>query len=78
MHHYILRDGAGRGAGGFDAVGTDCEAPPLTSDQTLSYDEMALAALLGRGVIENKHSTGVESMNRVRASESAFTSIARR
>ena len=38
------------GQGGFEAVGTDAEAPPLTLDATLSYDEIALAALLGVSV----------------------------
>jgi hypothetical protein len=54
---YVLRageTGAGGAAldvesgvlGGFALVGTDEEAAPLTLDRTLSYDEMALGALL--------------------------------
>ena len=39
--YYKLRSGA-TGGGGFDAVGTDAEAPPLTLDAVQSYDEMAL------------------------------------
>ena len=48
--NYVLRDGAGQGVGGFDNVGTDREKYPLTLDRTLSYDEMALAALLAVAV----------------------------
>ena len=60
---YMLRDdgdGAGgrRGRGGFDAVGTDAETPPLTLDRTLSYDEMALAALMGVAVPTDFINTG--------------------
>ena len=44
--YWKLRSGA-TGGGGFDAVGTDAEAPPLTLDAVQSYDEMALSALVG-------------------------------
>ena len=46
---YRLRTGE-RGAGGFDAIGTQAEAPPLLLEQLLSYDEMQLSALLGVSV----------------------------
>jgi len=43
---FLLRDGR-RGSGGFEAISTDAESPPLTLDRYLSYDEMPIAALLG-------------------------------
>jgi hypothetical protein len=46
---YLLRDGT-RGSGGFDAIGTPEERSPLLLDDLLSYDEMALSALLGVSV----------------------------
>ncbi len=44
---YLLRDGKTRGAGGFEDIGTDKEKAPLLLKDYLSYDEMAIAALLG-------------------------------
>jgi len=35
------------GQGGFESVGKDDEQPPLTLDKVLSYDEMAVSALVG-------------------------------
>lgn len=46
---YLLRTGE-RGFGGFELVGTDSERSPLNLENTLSYDEMAVSALLGVSV----------------------------
>ncbi len=46
---YLLRDGS-RGDGGFEAIGTADEREPLTLRDLLSYDEMAISALLGVSV----------------------------
>jgi len=46
---YILRDGKS-GTGGFESIGTDKEKAPLILCDYLSYDEMAIAALLGVSV----------------------------
>jgi hypothetical protein len=46
---YLLRSGE-RGAGGFESVGGPDERPPLTLQNLLSYDEMAISALLGVSV----------------------------
>lgn len=43
---YLLRDGT-QGSGGFEAIGTPAEQPPLVLEDYLSYDEMQVAALLG-------------------------------
>eukprot|EP00300_Choanocystis_sp_HF-7_P017163 c19646_g4_i1.p1 GENE.c19646_g4_i1~~c19646_g4_i1.p1 ORF type:complete len:726 (+),score=132.78 c19646_g4_i1:13-2190(+) len=42
---YVLRTGE-IGSGGFEAVGTEGQQAALTLDKVLSYDEMAVAALL--------------------------------
>ena len=47
---YLLRDGYTQGAGGFEAIGTNHEQPPLILSDYLSYDEMQIAALLGVSV----------------------------
>lgn len=46
---YLLRDGT-RSHGGFEAIGTDAEQPPLTLATLNSYDDMQLSALLGVSV----------------------------
>ena len=46
---YMMKDGAS-GAGGFEAVGTEAEAEPLLLQRTLSYDEMALSAMIAMSV----------------------------
>lgn len=47
---YLLRDGKTRGSGGFEAIGKDFERAPLVLKDYLSYDEMAIAALIGISV----------------------------
>ena len=43
----MLRDTIGsHKSGGFDLVGTDAEVAPLTLDKVMSYDEMAVSALI--------------------------------
>lgn len=46
---FLLSDGT-RGSGGFESIGTDQEQAPLVIRNYLSYDEMAVAALLGVSV----------------------------
>lgn len=46
---YLLRNGA-EGSGGFDTIGTDQEKPPLILEDYLSYDEMAISAMVGVSV----------------------------
>ncbi len=46
---FLLRNGQ-RGEGGFEAIGTDAQKAPLVLAEYLSYDEMAVAALLGVSV----------------------------
>ncbi|XP_063924848.1 uncharacterized protein LOC135138766 [Zophobas morio] len=43
--HYMLLDGS-EGIGGWQAVGTKDEKPPLTMETCLTYDEMRLSAFL--------------------------------
>lgn len=43
---YLLQDRK-RGYGGFEKIGTDSEKSPLILENYLSYDEMAVAALIG-------------------------------
>ena len=38
-----------RGHGGFDAIGSDQEHPELSLEQLMSYDEMAMSALMSVG-----------------------------
>lgn len=66
---YILRSAHARGSGGFEKIGTDQEQSPLILKDYLSYDEMALAALIGissptffinNGARDNKGIKGVE------------------
>jgi hypothetical protein len=47
---YLLRDGKTTGKGGFQEIGTARERHPLILKDYLSYDEMAIAALLGVSV----------------------------
>ena len=54
---YLLRDGTS-GRGGFELVGSRSERHPLTLSDLLSYDEMALAALLGVSVPTHFLSSG--------------------
>ena len=44
---YVLRNGQ-KGYGGFDTIGTIQQKSPLILEDYLSYDEMQIAALLGR------------------------------
>jgi hypothetical protein len=45
---YLLRKPVGaKGLGGFDKIGTDEEAEPLTLKNLMSYDEMQVSALVG-------------------------------
>ena len=44
---YLLRSNNMHGYGGFEAIGTDAEHSPLIIKDYLSYDEMAVAALIG-------------------------------
>lgn len=44
---YLLRSSSTHGNGGFEKVGTDQERVPLVLKDYLSYDEMAIAALIG-------------------------------
>ena len=46
---YLLRDGT-QGHGGFETIGTVDERAPLQLAELLSYDEMAVAALIGVSV----------------------------
>lgn len=46
---YFLRDGTS-GYGGFEAIGTDQQKEPLVLSDYISYDEMAIAALIGVSV----------------------------
>ena len=54
---YRLRDGT-TGDGGFDAIGTDRQRAPLTLEGLLSYDEMAVSALVGVSVPTHFINTG--------------------
>ena len=47
--HFLLRNGK-KGAGGFELVGTSQESAPLSLDGVMSYDELALSALVGVSV----------------------------
>ena len=44
---YLLRADGGSGQGGFETIGTENERSPLILKDYLSYDEMAVAALVG-------------------------------
>ncbi|XP_040573104.1 uncharacterized protein [Lepeophtheirus salmonis] len=45
---YLLRDGEGKGNGGFESIGRDkAERFPLIMDKYLTYDEIKISALLG-------------------------------
>lgn len=46
---YLLRNGSG-GRGGFEAIGTEREQGALRLSELISYDEMAISALLGVSV----------------------------
>jgi len=48
--HYVLRGGHSRGSGGFESIGTEEESHPLLLHHYLSYDEMAISALVGVSV----------------------------
>ncbi len=46
---YMMPNGV-NGAGGFERVGTDAEEEPLCLHRTLSYEELALSAMVGMSV----------------------------
>ncbi|MBA3236727.1 MAG: DUF4804 domain-containing protein [Parachlamydiaceae bacterium] len=45
MDAYLLRNGE-RGYGGFEAIGADKQKKPLILEDCLSYDEMAILAMI--------------------------------
>ena len=56
---YRLRDGVTQGSGGFERIGTADEgAGPLRLEQLMSYDEMAIAALLSVAVPTHFYNDG--------------------
>lgn len=55
--NFLLRSGE-RGSGGFEAIGTDAEQPPLVLSDYLSYAEMQVSALLGAGTMTRFINTG--------------------
>ncbi|EOD10519.1 hypothetical protein EMIHUDRAFT_465264 [Emiliania huxleyi CCMP1516] len=62
---YRLRDGVTQGSGGFERIGTaDESAGPLRLEQLMSYDEMAIAALLSVAVPTHFYNDGAETAPR--------------
>lgn len=54
---YLLRDGS-QGQGGFEQLGGPRQRAPLVIEELLSYDEMAISALLGVSVPTHFFNTG--------------------
>ncbi|MEO1272603.1 MAG: DUF4804 domain-containing protein, partial [Myxococcota bacterium] len=69
---YLLRDGT-RGVGGFEQVGTDTQEEPLLLERVLSYDEMAVSALLGVSVPTRFINSGARANRGVPGEAGAYT-----
>lgn len=68
---YLLRDGTS-GIGGFELVGGRYERPPLTLEDLLSYDEMAISALIGVSVPTHFISAGSRNNRAVPGEPGSF------